>query len=322
MTKDPTLTHPVGLYFAWEGPDRFTLRLKFPGGRLSSAVLRQAAKIAEKGSAFADLTTAQELQLNGLPLSDRRELLELLESSGLRSLEAGETALEPIGCPLTRAGAGEGFDSGVREQPEPDRFTLAIPVMAGRLDADQMRKAADLSERHADGSLGLTPRQNLLLLNVPKDKVAQVLEGLEAVHLSVRAAAAARAMVLCPSGQPGGTGKTDAAGLAGEWASYLDQRVPLDQSFTIHTAGEGGCPDSSAAEIGLQEREGTWDIRIEGRPAAEGVAAHQVRFRLEQLLVGFKRDRASGETLRQFFGRVGEEEIKRLLSESEACALP
>lgn len=288
------------------------LRLKLPGGSLTSAQLRQVAKIAaEKGREFADLTTAQEIQLYGIRPEDRPETMEQLEASGIRPQAPEESSRNLEGCPLAGVNLAEYFDSGVHEQNQPELFTIGVPVLAGRIDADQMKKAADLAERYADGTLRLTPRQNLMFLNVPKERVAQILEGLEAVHLSARASAAANALVLCPSGE-------SASLLAKELVEHLEKRVPMDQPFTIHWSGSaGGCAHHGAAEIGLQG-EKTFDVWINGRVMAGPIAADQLRFKIEQLLVGYKRNRGSGETFSDFCARVGDETVGRLLSEELA----
>lgn len=313
MTKDQTLAQPVGLYSWSEGPDRFTLNLDFPSGCLTAAQLRQAAKIAaEKGREFADLTTDQGMRLYGIPLENEPEIAEQLRGAGIQPQGPEVSLPSPAQCPLAGSRSSDLWDSGVHEQQEPELFTIGVPILAGRMDADQMRKTADLSERHADGNLRLTPRQNLLFLNVPKEKVVSVLEGLEAVHLSARASTVARALVLCPSGEPAPSQTTR---LAKELVEYLETRVPMDQLFTLHlNRSENGCAGPPEAEICLRGGREGFEVWVVGRPAAQEIPVDQLKFRLEQLLVGYKRSRNAGETLRDFCARSGDEAVSRLLA--------
>ena len=295
------------------------LRLNFPGGQISAAQLRQVAKqAADQGCDFADLTTCQGLQLYGIPPEDSSE-------ASSRSAEApGEASFcrsrSAEGCPLAGAVSAEVFDAGVRQQEQPDLFTIGVPILVGRIETDQMRKVADLAERYADGTLRLTPRQNLLFLNVPKDRVAQILEGLETVGLSARASVVARALVLCPGGESAEPGKPDLTRLAQELVEYLERRVPMDQPFTIHMSGlDGGCERHEVAEIGLQGKE-IFDVWVGGRLAAQQIPAGQIRFRIEQLLMGYKRGREPGESLKSFFARAGGETVRQLLADPTADA--
>lgn len=278
---------------------------------MTAAQLRQVAKIAaEKGPAFADLTTSREIQLCGIRFEDRAETVGQLETSGM-GLQASEEPFRDAGeCPLNGVDPAGYFDSGVHEQKQPGLFTIGVSILAGRIGADQMKKAADLAERYADGTLRLTPRQNLMFVNVPKERVAEILEGLETVHLSARASAAANALVLCPSGESN-------AGLAKELVEHLEKRVPMDQPFTIHWSAAGGCAHPEVAEIGLQG-ERMFGVWVGGRGVAGSIAADQLRFKIEQLLVGYKRNREPGETFGHFCARVGDERISRFLSEEPA----
>lgn len=278
-------------------------RLNFPGGFLSAAQLKEVVKLAaEKGCDFAELTTFQGLQLYGVPPES-----EMPPPNG-------------EGCPLAGTNAAETLDSGVYQQDQSELFTIGIPILAGRIETDQMRKVADLSERYTGGTLRLTPRQNLLFLDVPKERVAQILEGLEAVHLSARTSAVARALVLCPGGEPAQPGKPEITRLAKELVSYLEKRVPMDQPFTIHMSGvDGGCARHEVAEIGLQGRE-TFDLWVGGRPTARQIPAGQVRFRIEQLLMGYKRGREPGESLKAFCARTSEETLSQLLADQPVDA--
>lgn len=290
-------------------------RLKCPGGRLQAAQLRQVAEMAdEMGGGFADLTPDQEIQLYGIRREDEAEGLDQLQGSFQDPAES---------VPFREVLSGE-IDAGVYEQNQSELFTIGLTIVAGRIEADQMRRVADLAERYADGTLRLTPRQNLLLLNVPKERVAQILEGLESVHLSARASAVIRSLVLCRDAEAGEPGARDLTWRAKELVEYLEKRVPMDQRFTIHVgARRPGCAHSETAEIDLRaeriETDGRaghlFDVRVKDRLGASRVPADQLRFRIEQFLVGYKRTRQPGESFQAFCSRLNEEQLCQLLCE-------
>ena len=284
------------------------LRLTLPGGGLTSLQLKAVAQIAsELELEFSVLTPGRALDLPGLSAVQIAGFLPRLAEAGLsaQDLPAGCAGMEPAAVPDPDC-------VGVREQQQSGLFTIGVPVLAGKLSVRQMRKAADLAERVADGRLRLTSRQNLLLLNVPKDRVIQALEGLESVELRVAASIYRRGLTVCAEGA-----EDRARGLL----DYLEKQVPLKEPLRIHfSAGGCNCEQVLEAEIGLRATPQGTQLSVDGRPVpgTPAVPAGLVKYRLENLLVRAKRDRGPGESFREFFRRVGDEELSRLLSEEAA----
>ena len=268
--------------------------LTVPDGRLSSTQLKAVAKVAaEQGRDFADLTTRQEIRLPGIPSEPPPELLQLLAERGLSSQIPSEDPPQNPRDPI-----------GVLEQEEAGLFTLGMPVLAGRLSGNQMRKAADVAERYGDGSLRLTTQQNLVIPGVAKEKVAQALEALDGVGLRVSISPICRGLICCSAEK----------GMAMELVGYLEKQVPLDEPLGIHVSDSAcSCPQAPAAQIRLEGVE-TCDLTAGGFTAL-GIPARQVKYRLEKLLVGYKKNRCPSEVFVDFCRRVGDEELARLLSD-------
>ena len=292
------------------------LRLTLPGGGLTSLQLKAVAQIAsELELEFSILTPSRALDLPGLSAGQAAGLLPRLAEAGLSAQDL------PVGCTGMEAAAVPDPDCvGVREQEQAGFFTIGVPVLAGKLSIGQMRKAADVAERYADGRLQLTSRQNLLFLNIPKERVLQVLEGLESVDLRVAASVYRRGLTACAEGV-----EERARGLL----DYLEKQVPLKEPLGIHfSAGECNCEQVLGAEIGLRAAQvqgedrmiDAYHLAVDGRPVPglPDIPAGMVKYRLENLLVRWKRARASGESLREFCRRTGDEELARLLSEEAA----
>ena len=221
---------------------------------------------------------------------------------------------------------------GVHEQKQPGLFYVGVPILVGRINGDQMRKVADLAERHGDGTVRLTVRQNLILLNIPKDKVAPVLEGLGSVGLNVNASPVFRGVLACTGIEFCKLAVTETKARAREIIEYLESRVLLEEPLRIHITGcPNTCAQSPIAHIGLQGSRATvegkqleaYDVAVGGQLGRDRsfnhfvtrkIPATEIKFRLERLLLEYKRLRKDREAFNDFCGRIGDEAVAKLLA--------
>ena len=91
----------------------FMLRVRIPGGALTSEQLRVVAGIAtEFGRDVADVTDRQNIQLHWIRIEDVPEIWRRLEAVGLSTGEAcGDTPRNMLGCPLAGVDADEILDA-------------------------------------------------------------------------------------------------------------------------------------------------------------------------------------------------------------------
>jgi sulfite reductase (ferredoxin) len=91
----------------------FMLRIRVPGGMLSSAQLRTIAWVSERfGRDVADVTDRQNVQLHWIRIEDVPRIWEALEANGLTTAEAcGDTPRNMIGCPLAGVDRDEILDA-------------------------------------------------------------------------------------------------------------------------------------------------------------------------------------------------------------------
>ena len=91
----------------------FMLRIRIPGGRLTSEQLRAIAWSSERfGRDVADVTDRQNVQLHWIRIEDVPRIWERLERVGLSTQEAcGDTPRVMIGCPLAGVDANEIIDA-------------------------------------------------------------------------------------------------------------------------------------------------------------------------------------------------------------------
>jgi sulfite reductase (ferredoxin) len=91
----------------------FMMRIRIPGGRLTTEQLRAVAWASERhGRDVADVTDRQNIQLHWIRVEDVPAIWERLEGCGLSTQEAcGDTPRVMLGCPLAGVDANEIVDA-------------------------------------------------------------------------------------------------------------------------------------------------------------------------------------------------------------------
>ncbi len=113
----------VGLYPQRQGGDAFMMRVKVPGGRLSSAQAREIGLVADVlgegpddspvfGNRYADLTTRQDIQIHWVRIGDVPRIWQRFERVGITTIQAcGDSARNVLCCPVAGLDADEMFDA-------------------------------------------------------------------------------------------------------------------------------------------------------------------------------------------------------------------
>jgi sulfite reductase (ferredoxin) len=222
---------------------------------------------------------------------------------------------------------------GVHAQKQVGYSYVGASVLRGRISADQLKSAAKLADHFADGEIRTTIMQNLVLVNVRNENAAAVARGLETAGLPVAASVFARGTIACTGSEFCKLALTETKGFARWLVEALEDRIPgFDQQLKLHVAG---CPNSCGqhwiADIGLEGKK----IKVDGRmvdayyfciggavgrfaaiarPVGYRCAAAEVPAAIERLLKAFNDERAPRESLRQFFTRHSNDEIRALLA--------
>jgi sulfite reductase (ferredoxin) len=227
---------------------------------------------------------------------------------------------------------------GVHPQKQSGLFYIGASVLRGRISPQQLRVAANLAERYADGRIRTTTMQNLLIVNVPAEHVATVAQELEAARLPVQASAFARGTVACTGSEFCKLALTETKGFARWLSEELEDRLPgFEEQLKLHITG---CPNSCGqhwiADIGIEGKK----IKIDGRmvdayyfcvggslgqfasiarPVGYRCAATDVPDAIERLLNAFNTRREPRENLRRFLARHTNDEIRTLLAGAVAA---
>jgi ferredoxin-nitrite reductase len=113
----------VGMYPQRQGGDAFMLRIKVPGGVMTSAQVREIGVAADAfaegpddspvfGNRYADLTTRQDVQLHWIRIADVPRIWQRFWEVGLTTVQAcGDSARNVCSCPVSGIDAKEVVDA-------------------------------------------------------------------------------------------------------------------------------------------------------------------------------------------------------------------
>ena len=225
---------------------------------------------------------------------------------------------------------------GVHPQKQPGLFYVGASVLRGRLTPQQLRTACDLAERYGSGDLRTTNTQNLVIVNVPREKTAAVVLALETAGLHVAASAFWRGAVACTGSEFCKLAITETKAFTRWLVEELEDRLPaFDQQLKLNVTG---CPNSCGqhriADIGLEGKKLKVNGCIQdayyfclggavgehagfGRPVGFRCTANEVPDAIERLLRSYLDERHAGENLRQFFARHSESALRAFLAGQE-----
>jgi sulfite reductase (ferredoxin) len=222
---------------------------------------------------------------------------------------------------------------GIHQQKQDGLVYVGASVLRGRITPEQLRAAADLADRYADGHIRTTTMQNLLIVNVLQRHAATVAHELEVAALPVQASVFARGTVACTGSEFCKLALTETKGFA-RWLTHeLEERLPdFQEQLRLNITG---CPNSCGqhwiADIGIEGKK----IKVDGRmvdayyfciggsvgqfatiarPVGYRCAATDVPDAIERLLAGFNERRERGENLRRFLARHSNEDIRAILA--------
>src|SRR5258705_2662994 len=126
-----------------------------------------------------------------------------------------------------------------------------------------MRAIADLAERHGSGELRATTMQNLVVVNVPAAREAQLERGAAAAGLRLEGSPFRRGTVACTGSEFCKLALTETKGFARWLVEDLEARLP---GFQEHVRlNVTGCPNSCGqhwiADIGIEGKK----VKVDGR---------------------------------------------------------
>jgi ferredoxin-nitrite reductase len=237
----------------------------------------------------------------------------------------------PLAECAPRAAVDQHGHLGVHPQRQRGLSYIGVSVPVGRLSAEQMLAIADISDTFGSGEIRLTVWQNLILPDIPAEKLEAARQAIARAGLTDSAATFSAGAVACTGNKGCRFSATDTKAHALTLAGFLDERFKIAQPVNLHVTG---CPHSCAqhyiGDLGLLGtkvggEEGYQVLVGGGSDERQGLGRElvpAVRFAdlpplMEKLFRSFLRMRMEDESFLAFTRRHRIEQLKELLTVEE-----
>jgi sulfite reductase (ferredoxin) len=222
---------------------------------------------------------------------------------------------------------------GVNAQRQPGLSSVGATVLRGRLSGDQLESIAELAERYGSGALRTTVSQNILFIDIPNSKTAELIRELGQIGLQVEGSSFWRGAIACTGTEFCKLAITETKGFTRWIVDELEDRLPgFDQQLKLNVTGcPNGCGQHWVADIGIEgkkiKHEGkltdAYYFCLGGAVGQHAAVARPVGYRcpaplvpeaIERLLRQYLADRTPNENLRAWFTRHSDDELRAHLA--------
>ncbi|MFC5262180.1 nitrite/sulfite reductase [Kribbella qitaiheensis] len=211
---------------------------------------------------------------------------------------------------------------------------VGVAPVAGRVGGSRLVAAAAAAERAGSRRVRITPLQKLVVLDVPDDKVEELIAELGAIGLPARPSPWRRATMACTGDEFCKFGIVETKARAARLIDELEERLAdvqdtLESPISIHL---NGCPNSCAriqvADIGLKgmalpasdgSQEDGFQVHLGGALGFDGTFGRKVRGNrvrsaeaadyIEQVVRRYADQRATGESFAQWVARASDADL-------------
>jgi ferredoxin-nitrite reductase len=218
---------------------------------------------------------------------------------------------------------------GIHPQRQPRLFYIGVILPLGRLESQQLQTLGNLAEKYGNGTIRLTPWQNLLITDIPQECIADVQSEIIALGLDFAVNNLKSALVACSGKKGCAASATDTKAHALTLSKYLETRVKLDCPINIHFTGcEKSCAQHTSSDIALLGVKngniesyhvyvGDGDIQEKfGRLLYQNVSFNELPSLIEQMLNVYKSYRIhADESFGEFCSRYGITQLQELISQ-------
>jgi len=245
---------------------------------------------------------------------------------------------EPRPMPATEESYVRWAATNIRQQKQAGYVAAIATVTLGDLSSMQFRVLADLSRAYSDGTVRVTPTQNLVFRWVRREDTQALYSRLAAAGLGLGDADTIADVTSCPGAESCKLAVTQSRGLGRLVEDHIranPRLIALAPSLDVKVSGcPNGCGQHHIAAVGFQG-----SLRkVDGRPAPQyfvmvggGVTVNGATFgrlvakiparrggiALERLADLYAAEREADETAAAFFTRVDVTQVKKLLADLE-----
>ena len=232
--------------------------------------------------------------------------------------------------------------TNVRSQKTFGYVLAIVTVPLGDLTSPQMRVLADLSRAFSDGTVRVTPEQDLVFRWVAERDVRKLYVRLAAAGLALSEASTIADVASCPGAESCRLAVTQSRGLGRLLEEHLRARPDLIEAADGARIKISGCPNGCGqhhiATIGFQgsiRRLGSrplpqYFVMVGGGVTDDGasfarlaakIPARRMPEAVDRLIAMYQRDRTDGESAPEFFRRVDLTAVKLVLHDLEKLTL-
>jgi ferredoxin-nitrite reductase len=141
---------------------------------------------------------------------------------------------------------------GVHRQKQPGLSYVGVVLPVGRITSERMHGLADIADRFGSGTIRLTVWQNLLISDIPDERIPEALAAIEALGLGHSAGPLRTGLVACTGNAGCKFAASNTKGHAAMLVDWLEERIKVDLPINIHLTGcHHSCAQHYIADIGL-----------------------------------------------------------------------
>lgn len=141
---------------------------------------------------------------------------------------------------------------GVHDQKQPGLCYVGVVFPVGRMLTDAMRGLADIADRYGSGTIRLTVWQNLIISDIPRERMDEAVAAIHALGLATEASALRKGLVACTGSAGCKFAAANTKRHAHELVEWLDTRLAVTSPVNIHLTGcHNSCAQHLIADIGL-----------------------------------------------------------------------
>ena len=223
--------------------------------------------------------------------------------------------------------------AGIHPQKQPGLAYVGASVLRGRMTGEQLEAAAELAERFGSGNLRATISQNLILVDIPYAKTAELANELGQIGLLVDGTVFWRGAVACTGTEFCKLAITETKAFTRWVVEEMEERLPeFDQELRLHVTGcSNSCGQHWIADIGMEGKKIKHDGELTdayyfclggavgqhagiARPVGYRCPAPLVPEAMERLLREYLGSRRREENLRAWFARHSNDELRAFLA--------
>ncbi|HYF94215.1 MAG TPA: nitrite/sulfite reductase [Symbiobacteriaceae bacterium] len=209
---------------------------------------------------------------------------------------------------------------GIHQQKQAGLYYAGFSVPGGRLTPAELLRLAELARTYGSGAMRLTTTQNVVLLDIPEDRLAAFRTAAADLGLPLGGSPFQRGTVSCTGIAFCKLALIETKAFSIKLAEELERRLPgYTNEVKLHVTGcPNDCGQHWIADVGLQGAAGGFDIFLGGGLGENAgfsqrvglrLPPHEVADALERLFRFFQESREEGERFRTWVARSDQETL-------------